>query len=165
MAPLSLGAIGAILSKKNIISNPIFQKKYIEILILLLMLIIISFDYRYILIVCGILNLYLVLKAYHFGFKVDCLDKILLNSKLIFIGRISYGIYLYHNLIGYYFTNSIFDPIWKNIPFDQIGMISKIQYHSWVIKFPLYSFVSIVFAYISFKYIESPILKFKNRFA
>ena len=165
IAPLSSGAIGAILSKKNILPNRILQNKYSEIAVLIFILVINTcLDYKYVLIFCGIFNLYLVLKAYHFGFVVSFLDKLLLNSKLIFIGRISYGIYLYHNLIGYYFTNNIFDPIWKNIPFEQMGILSIIEYHSWLIKLPLYSFLSIIIATYSFKFIELPILKLKNKF-
>lgn len=165
MAPLSLGAIGAIISKKDLLPVSFFQKRNVEILVLLLIFVINVFlDFRFVMIFCGLLNLYLVLKASSSQFYLLWLDKFLLNKKIIFVGRISYGIYLYHSLVNFYFTKYIFDPVWLNIPFKKMGILSKVEFHSWIIKLPLYTSISIMIAYFSFKYIESPILKLKNRY-
>lgn len=114
-------------------------------------------------IILGICSLYLVLKSVNGGFLLNKIDAILTNKHIIFIGTISYGIYLFHLPIAYFFTKYIFDPIWLKINFENLGIFKKLQWNSWVIKFPLYSLLSILFASLSFKFIEQPILKLKNR--
>ena len=60
-------------------------------------------------------------------------------------------------------TKYVFDPIWLNIPFDLLGPLEPIRWHSWIFKFPIYSTVSILVAAVSFRWFESPILKLKDR--
>jgi peptidoglycan/LPS O-acetylase OafA/YrhL len=164
MAPLSMGAIGAILQ-----INKAFEKflnnKSVELAVLfavILISLLLRMEFK--LIIWPFLNLYLVLKAYNFQFQIKILDTFIINPIIVLIGRISYGIYLYHYIIAYYFTLYIFDPIWLNvIPFENFGLFSKIKFHSWVVKFPLYSLLSVVVAYLSYVFIESPFLKLKEK--
>jgi peptidoglycan/LPS O-acetylase OafA/YrhL len=109
------------------------------------------------------LNIFLVFKSYHFAFELQWLDKLLTNSTTVFIGRISYGIYLYH-IIGYYLTLYVFDPVWRRIPFNDFGIFSKLEFHTWVIKFPIYSVIAIGIADLSYRFIELPFLILKDRF-
>lgn len=104
------------------------------------------------------------MKAYHFGFELQWFDKLLVNRTVVFIGRISYGIYLYHFIIGYYLTLYVFDPVWMLIPFKDFGPFSKLEFHTWLIKFPLYTFITIGVAYVSYRFVELPFLKLKDRF-
>ena len=163
MAPLSLGALGAIAHKNKIVMR---GGKYFEVgLLILLLLVDISVNLKYQIIFWGIINLYFILKASQGGIKLKILEDLLLNRKLILIGRISYGIYLYHGLINYYFTKHIFDPVWLNIPFGKWGIFARLEFHSWILKFPIYSFFSISLAILSFRFIETPFLKMKEKFA
>jgi peptidoglycan/LPS O-acetylase OafA/YrhL len=81
----------------------------------------------------------------------------------MYIGTISYGIYVFHGPISYYFGQYIFDPFWNGIRFESLGKFSKLEWHPWIIKFPLYSLLSIGVSALSFKYFETPILKLKDR--
>lgn len=86
--------------------------------------------------------------------------KFLENKRVIYIGKISYGVYLYHLPIAYIFTVYLFDPIWNTINFGSLGVL---KYNSWVIKLPLYTLITIAVAHISYSLIEKPILKYKER--
>lgn len=164
MASLSLGAIGAGLRVKESMRN-IFKGKLVEVLALALLVFVNVFAPLHVqMIVWAFLNLFLVLKAYHFAFELNWLDKFLTNRKVVFVGRISYGIYLYHFIIGYYLTLYIFDPLWALIPFENFGLLSKLEFHTWIIKFPLYSLITIGVAYLSYQMIEIRFLKLKDRF-
>jgi len=56
------------------------------------------------------------------------------------------------------------DPLWSQIPFYTLGVFGKIEFHAWIIKLPIYSFVSFVVAHYSYQYIELPLLGFKDRY-
>ena len=72
--------------------------------------------------------------------------------------------YLYHLPISLYFSKYIFEPIWSKIPFEEWGRLSALYYHREIIQFPLYSLLSLILAIFSFRYIEKPLLKLKDRF-
>jgi peptidoglycan/LPS O-acetylase OafA/YrhL len=117
------------------------------------------------LLICPIISLIFILKITEDSVKVNLFNKILSSSKLMFIGSISYGIYVYHLPLEHYVTTFVFDPyFWQLIPFDKLGSLSVLQYHSWAIKLPLYSILSIGIAHISFSYIEKPILGLKDKY-
>lgn len=74
------------------------------------------------------------------------------NRLLSFIGMLSYGIYLYHNLI----------PKYLNYGFSILGVeISRTFNYSF---FFLQTSLIIIFSYFSWIYIEKPILKLKKHF-
>ncbi|HEX4958217.1 MAG TPA: acyltransferase [Lacibacter sp.] len=164
MWPLTLGATGAVLWKQNIRFRFIFNSKLIELFVLLTLGIILTLpNWEVKIIVCPLLNLFLVLKAYHYKFYLPFIDRFLGHRWIVFTGRISYGIYVYHGFISYYLTVYFFDPIWKSIPFDTFGTFGKVGYHPWLLKLPLYTIITIVIAFVSYKFIEAPILKLKDR--
>ena len=69
-----------------------------------------------------------------------------------FIGKISYGIYVYHILIIYLFSN-----LYSNLILNSI-------YKTWLVYGSII-LMSIFVAYISYEYFESYFIKFKDKFA
>lgn len=82
---------------------------------------------------------------------------------MVYIGTISYGLYLFHIPIGMFVTKWIFDPIWMRIPFESFGVFGFLRWHPWLVKLPLNSFATVVVAALSFRFIEKPLLSLKDR--
>ena len=81
--------------------------------------------------ICGYGALFImVLKASHFSFCIQSIDRFLQHRWITFVGAVSYGIYLFHVPIGLMLTKYVFDPIWLNIPFDMFGPLEPIRWHS-----------------------------------
>jgi peptidoglycan/LPS O-acetylase OafA/YrhL len=82
-------------------------------------------------------------------YKTDStlISKILINPALIYLGKISYGIYLFHNFIPYY----------NYLDFSSI----ELTYH--LNQFLRLLFVVLIAA-LSWQFFEKPILQFKKRF-
>jgi peptidoglycan/LPS O-acetylase OafA/YrhL len=79
--------------------------------------------------------------------------QILEYSPLIYIGKISYGIYLYHNVMQWlvpYFTSEL------NIPFP-----SQEQEY---LRFIIYLTLTLIVSTISWFLIEKPLLKLKSKY-
>lgn len=164
MATLGLGAFGAILSTQKILPNRILKNAFFEYFILFFLIFNLISSFKERIFFIDVCSLYLILKAAHYNFSIKPINDFLKNKKVIKLGAVSYGAYLFHMPIGYYFTRYIFDPIWTNINFSSLGRLGKIQWHSWIIKFPLLSFLTFAIAFISFKYFETPILRLKDRY-
>ncbi len=164
MAPLGLGAVGAIAANKNRLPKKIFTNAIVEYGMLLLLVTTLATDYAFKLPVLGLCSLYLVLKAALYTFSFTLFNRLLCNKTVVYIGTISYGIYVFHFPVLFYFNNQVFDPVWRSIDFSFLGRFEKYTWHTWIIKLPLYSLMSIGIAAVSFKYIETPMLKLKDRF-
>lgn len=74
------------------------------------------------------------------------------NKILSFIGMLSYGIYLYHNLIPKYWRYGLF----------KLGIESSSSFN--FLQFSLQTLCIIIFSYFSWICIEKPILKLKKHF-
>jgi len=86
--------------------------------------------------------------------KISYFNLFLNHKYLIFIGKISYGIYLYHLVIPY-LTKDVLNSINSHLPgfiFNNYILIAE--------NFILLIFIS----YLSWIFIEQPILKLKNKF-
>ena len=164
MSSLGIGAFGAVYSTNYKLSEKFFRNTVVEIAIFILLVVSLVFPYKFQHISLALISMYLVLKAAKFDFSIEFINKFLTNKKIVYIGTISYGIYVFHLPITYYFTIYIFDPIWTTIDFSIFGSFEKIRWHSGIIKVPLYTILSILFASISFKYFEKPILKLKDKY-
>ncbi len=164
MAPLGLGALGAIAAYKNWLPDNIFTNKIVEYCMLLLLVTTLVADYKFKLPVLGLCSLYLVLKAAFYKFSLTFFNQFLSNKSVRFLGSISYGIYIFHYPILFYGNYYLLEPFFRNIDVSLLGKFQKYTWHTWIIKFPLYSILSIGLAAFSFKYIETPILKLKDRF-
>ncbi len=94
-----------------------------------------------------------VIKKYVFG-----------NSLLIFIGKISYGVYLYHNFIPLYWKGFIhmLDQRSLKVPFVNIWIPAGYENMFLLTQSAL---LLLLISYLSYRFIESPILKLKSRFS
>jgi len=111
----------------------------------------------------SIISFYLIGVALYPTQPTNKLTKILLENKtVIYLGTISYGIYIYHLLIGY-----ILDPYinqyLSNLFASKTSALKYIYFNSYLIKLPLYTILTIAVAAFSFRFIEKPISAFKNR--
>lgn len=162
MGSLGLGSLGAMLFlKPKHWFKAMLNSKPLEYLMLLVWLLAIGFLNPFFM---GLGSLFLVLKAAENSFHFKPINTLLSHKFALYIARISYGIYVYHIIIIYYATPHVFDPIWQLINWENFGKMSVLQYHSWLIKFPLYSAMSIGIAEMSYRYLEQPILKLKDRY-
>jgi peptidoglycan/LPS O-acetylase OafA/YrhL len=164
MAPLGLGAIGAIAANKNVLPGKLFTNKWFEYFVFFLLVTTLVTTYQFKLPVLGLCSLYLVIKAALYNFSFKAFDRFVSNKKVMYIGIISYGIYVFHMPVLYFLTTYVVGPFWAAINFDSLGWFQKLRWHVWIIKLPLYSLVSIGVAAFSFKYIETPILSLKDRY-
>ena len=162
---LALGGIGSLLLKHKQIPKFILYSKGLEYSLYIFLIYALTFAGTEKLLICPIISLIFILKITEDSVQSNLFNKILGSSKLMFIGTISYGIYVYHLPLEHYLTTFVFDPyFWSLIPFDNLGSLSVLQYHSWVIKLPLYSILSIGIAHMSFNYLEKPILGLKDKY-
>jgi peptidoglycan/LPS O-acetylase OafA/YrhL len=162
---LSIGAIGAFLLNSNLLPYSILKSKYFEYFTIIALGYLLIFGGIYKLVVCPIISLYFILKCCTRDYKSKFIDKFLSHKTITYIGSISYGIYVFHLPLDYYFTKYIFDPFfWNQINFEDFGQFRILRWNSWLIKFPLYSILSIFVAHISYKFIEKPILALKDKY-
>lgn len=165
MGALTLGAIGAWLTKYGFIKSKVFNSVFVEILFFITLGIALKTQNTLITFYAfPLLNFFLVIKASAFDFKIRIIDKILVHKWSLFVGKISYGLYLYHIMVHHFFTKYIFHPLWEKIPFENLGLFSKLKYNETLIKFPFTIGLTVLIAYLSFRYIESPILKMKDKY-
>ena len=159
-----IGALGAIYLSGNKLPHRILSNKWLEFFIIgtLIFFLVTNISLKFIF--CPIISLYLVVKCVYLDFSIKPFKFLLNHKSIIYLGSISYGIYLFHFPLNYYFTNHIFYPyFWNKIDFNSFGSFKKIERHSWIIIFPLCSSLSILLAMISYNYIEHPILKYKEQ--
>ena len=163
-ASLGLGALGTISIFENKYASFLLNSKKIEYLIISLLLFFIVTNYSVKYLFCPILFLFLILKTNKNFINSKFLNNILNNKSLVNLGKISYGVYLFHIPLSFYFTNYVFDPlIWSKINFEYFETFKILKWHSWILKFPLCTFLSILVASISYKYFETPILGLKDK--
>ena len=97
--------------------------------------------------------------------KTGYFNSILGNKVLISIGKISYGIYLYHNFIPT-LVNSVFH--WFNKKNHSISylnqFIESVQSEQSIYSYIIYIIVLLAISFMSFYLIEKPFLKLKTRF-
>ena len=164
MAALGLGALGALLVSEKWLAQKTFTSRIIEYTVFLALIISLLLNYNGKIMVLGLCSFFFVVKATTGEFHFRAINNFLQHRQVVKIGTLAYGIYIFHLPLMYYGKTYCFDPIWNHIDFSVLGPFQKIRYHSWIIKFPLFSLASIFLAALSFKYIETPILKLKDRY-
>lgn len=164
MSSLGLGALGAVLAAQNLLPEKLFRNKLFECFMLVVLGFSLSFNYIVREPILNLCSFYLVVKAANYDFSLTAINTFLRNKKIIHIGTLAYGIYIFHLPIKYYLTPYVFNPIWLSINFKALGIFKFMRWQSWIIKFPLYSFLSFLLASISYKYIETPFLKLKDKY-
>lgn len=164
MWPLCLGAIGAI-HGEFIVRQKFMRSQWFELLLFVVLFVcLVRLPWRAMQVVLPVLSLLFVLKAYYSGFKSRHVNIFLQHPVIVSLGKVSYGVYVYHLILGYYLTKYAFDPVWSRIPFRSLGSFAKLEYNSWIVKLPLYSFVSFSVALLSFRFFETPLLSLKDRY-
>ena len=93
-----------------------------------------------------------------FGFNGK-LGVFLASNWVSYIGKISYGIYLYHLAISY-FLDPYLSQFWDFL-FKESNSILK--YNSFILKFPVYFFFTVTLASFSFEYFEKQFLFYKKK--
>ena len=145
------------------LNDEIFGSIILErvVFIVLIISMITTYDLKYL--VLALCSFYLVLKSVHSDFSIGYVNRFLSNKRVISIGTISYGIYIYHLPIGFLITTYIVEPWWYSINFKSLGFFSFIQGYLWVVLLPFYAMLSIGVATLSSRFIEKPILSLKDR--
>lgn len=113
-----------------------------------------------------VLAFYLIAKVTLQPFK-GITSKILQNKAVMYIGRISYGIYIYHMIVYIVFepiVSKIFNNVISLSLFDS-GPLRYVKYNPTIVKFPFLALLVILVASISYELFESRFLKLKKRFA
>jgi peptidoglycan/LPS O-acetylase OafA/YrhL len=90
-------------------------------------------------------------EAYKFSFILE-------NRLLIFLGKLCYGLYLYHNILPHYLS-LVFNKIHLNSYLPQL-LADYYDYFFFITNFLLLIFIS----WLSWKYIEQPIVGLKKYF-
>ena len=160
---LGIGAFGAIIVKERKNWMNVLDKKWIEYCGFYILIFFLVTDFRLKYLVCPLLSLFFILKATNKGFLINFINNFLNSKRVCYIGSISYGVYLYHVPLGNYFAKYIFDPLWNGINWNGLGMFRKLQWHPWIFAFPLFTWIAISVAGLSYKYIEKPILSYKDK--
>lgn len=106
----------------------------------------------YILPLIDIFFVLLVASVWYSDSQQCCLN-ILNQPILVYIGKISYGIYIYHELVRV-ITWEITESL----------VINWDRYFAYGFRFALYCTMSISIATVSYYYLEKPFLKLKNRY-
>ncbi|MCA9064956.1 MAG: acyltransferase [Planctomycetaceae bacterium] len=162
MGSLGIGALGAVLVARRLMPLRILHSGFWEFacLAVLVWAQVATDKLRFP--AMGVCSLLLVIKCIHGEVHMWGLRQILDMKVVQYVGRISYGIYVYHIPIAVLMEKYVFDPIWLSIPFDEFGVLNKLRWHSWVIKFPLFSGLTVLTAAASFRWIERPLLLLKD---
>ena len=79
------------------------------------------------------------------------------NPVLVFLGKISYGIYIYHLILPRLTWKFLETHINNHLPW-------AIRSHQVIIETTEYLALTVLVAWLSWKYFEKPILKYKDRF-
>lgn len=163
MGSLGLGALGAMWVAWRSLPERFLRSVWTEgaAVIAIAVALTVAFPFRFV--VMGLCSLFFVLKASQYEFRLPGVDAFLQHRWITYVGVISYGIYLFHIPVGVALTAYVFDPVWTRIPFDALGPFSVLRWHSWLIKLPLYSAVSIAVATLSYRWLERPLLTLKDR--
>jgi len=160
---LLLGAIGALLQRNRPFLDALFGNLLLEWVVLVGLLASLVANYELKFVVLGMSSLYLVLKSAHSDFQMRSLNRFLSHPWVLHVGRVSYGIYIFHVPLGLYLTDVFVAPIWYKVDFAALGRFQFVQHYLWVVLLPVYSALSIALATVSNRYLERPILSLKDK--
>jgi len=165
MGSLGLGSAGAIAVSRGWNLNVLSESLSIEIVTIgvLAWALTASSNCNVRLPFLGLCSLIIVLKAVIGEFKIRQIGAVLSSNIAVFIGRVSYGIYIIHWPLGIMLTIYVFDPVWLQIDFSNLGHLENLRRHSWIFKLPMVYVATVVVAYFSYRYFEKPFLNLKDR--
>ncbi|WKN42313.1 acyltransferase family protein [Tunicatimonas pelagia] len=98
------------------------------------------------------------------GFEHPLMKSILENGIVVYLGKISYGIYLFHNFIPYLYTLAVIYSQRYNIrnPLTNDYLFTEIQ--NPIVRFIIFLSLLILFSAISWHLVEKPINNLKKQF-
>jgi peptidoglycan/LPS O-acetylase OafA/YrhL len=163
IAPLSLGAIAAILSNMNKIPELIFSSDVELAIVTVVIYALIFLPFRYQFLIVSIVNTLLVIKAWSRGFSFRMLDRIVLSRYAGYIGRISYGIYVYHYLVRSFVDEYFIKPTLASADLTTWDSFAWFGHHPGVFRLISCSVITLIIAHLSFRYLERPLLKLKDK--
>jgi len=163
MGSLGFGAFGAVAMTRFRIPERVCESAALEFGMLLVLVWTQVTQNQLRLPLMGLCSLFLVIKAVRSSFCIWGVKAFLEHRVTQHIGRVSYGIYVYHLPLAFIISVYLFDPIWLQIPFDRFGLLSKLRWNAWIIKLPLFSLLTIGLASVSYRFMERPILALKER--
>jgi peptidoglycan/LPS O-acetylase OafA/YrhL len=103
-------------------------------------------------------------KIYYQQLRLPAMNSVLQQNWTVYLGRISYGIYLYHIPVAVYFSKYVFAPVtWPAIRSWNILPVAQLQAAEGVLKFFLFSLLSIAVAHLSYQFIEQKLLSLKDK--
>jgi peptidoglycan/LPS O-acetylase OafA/YrhL len=147
-----IGSIGAILYfKKNEFFLKISTNRYLQIICWIILLLVAINKFRTFSIIdntiISIVSICIIIA------QITKLNRIvnLENTLFSFLGKISFGIYIYHPIIIFILSK-------------YIGKIANTIY-SYIFVYSLILLITITVAYLSYNYIEKPFLKLKNKYS
>jgi peptidoglycan/LPS O-acetylase OafA/YrhL len=163
IAPLSLGAIAAILSFMNKIPAMVFSSDVELAIVTVVIYALIFLPFRYQFVIVSLVNTLLVIKAWSRGFSFRILDRVVLSRFAGYIGRISYGIYVYHYLVRSFMDDYVIKPALAKADLTTWGSFAWFGHHPGVFRLISCSVITLIIAHLSFRYLEEPLLKLKDK--
>jgi peptidoglycan/LPS O-acetylase OafA/YrhL len=91
------------------------------------------------------------------------LNRMFKMKSVKYLGKISYGVYLYHWFISYLLLDS-FSDYWATVNLDFLGSLSFLKYQKYIFSFLFFFVLTIGVSSLSFYLIEKPLLKLKKYF-
>lgn len=164
---LGLGALMAYLKIFEVTKlKKILEKNFIPLAAVLLYLVIAfkSGDVQNIIsetmsgVVVSVFSFFLIGKAV-FGFK-KTFGKFLESRLMQFLGKISYGLYLYHLIIKVFFAQRVANLLLR-LPLHILPM--RMRFNLFVFSAPIYLFLTILVSATSYYVLEKPLLALKDK--
>lgn len=163
MAPLSLGAIGAICIHADFKFHDILNTKLMEYLSLLVIAIVLLSSVPFMALILGLMSLFWVLKASYLGIRVGVFRTLLTHPWVVHYGVISYGVYLFHLPLVYYF-NIYFGPYLRPFLTPIYNSSPLLSDKTWIVTFPIYFIIYTLFSLASYHWFEKRFILLKDKF-
>jgi peptidoglycan/LPS O-acetylase OafA/YrhL len=161
---LTLGGLAALWLKQNEGKNLKFSM-WTDCLIILLGLLFMTVQWRSSYVVFPLLSALLIVKLATGNLSVPIVNRILNNRLCVHVGKISYGVYLFHLPLAVLISKKWMYPyFWYPIENSNNTFLNFLFNHKWLVHFPLYTLLTIGVAHLSYTYFEKPILQLKDRF-
>jgi peptidoglycan/LPS O-acetylase OafA/YrhL len=161
---LCLGAFGAIMYREKALPVALLESKIAEGLVFLVLCYAMLFSFqRFHFLFLPAISLYLIFKICYKGFHFRPLNWFMKHRIVVYLGTISYGMYLYHKVIKHYFEKYVFDPYNHHVDFNSWGFLGRVQYYPAHLTMPINIVLTIIVASISYHLIEKPILRLKEK--
>lgn len=149
---MGIGGIGAVLYHQNNKLAEIFTNKFVQWIVLFCLILILFGKFRFSMLVDHQLVSLVTLSLILSNIKLEKPLINLENKFFNFIGKLSYGIYVYHMLIIL-----LIIPVIKLLPYSDFSKTVVLSLFTIV--------VTLIISYLSYNYFELPFLKLKSKFA